>query len=148
MRAAALLLLAIAAFTSSPRLTGKWQADLAASSLPAGFPQLRSQTMEVEQFPGRLRCVTERVTVAGVRTRSEFTSAFDGKRNPVTGIPEITAVSLHQYPGFIEADFFHDQKPVFSYHLWVEKANNRLIVISVDPVTKKKLHARIVYHRM
>lgn len=147
MNTTAILLLSIASLLGSSGLTGSWQADLDASTLPAGFPSLRSQTMELEQLPGKLHCVTERVTIAGVKTRAEFAAAFDGKRYPVTGIPEISTVSLHKYPEFIEANFFRDQTPIYSYRLWVVKIDDSLIVVSIDPVTKKKLHARIVYHR-
>ena len=141
------ILLAIAFLPGSSGLTGNWQADLRASTLPEGFPQLRSQTMILKQLPGKLQCITERVAISGTRTRAEFTAAFDGKHYPVTGIAEISSVSLHKYPEFIEADFFHDQTPVFSYWLWAAKTNDSLIVVSIDPVTKKRLHARIVYHR-
>jgi hypothetical protein len=147
MRAIAILLLVIASLPGSGGLTGDWQADLGASTLPAGFPKLRSQTMNLEELPGKLRCVTERVTIEGAKTRAEFSAAFDGKRYPVTGIPEISTVALHKYREFIEADFFYNQTPVFSYRLWVEKIDDSLIVISIDPVTRKKLHARIVYRR-
>src|SRR5262249_20840644 len=147
MRAATILLLSFTSLLGSSGLTGNWQADLNASTLPAGFPKLRSQTMHMEEMPGRLRCVTERVTIADSRTRAEFTAAFDGKRYPVTGMPEISAVALHKYPEFIEADFFYEQAAVFSYRLRVVKTDDSLIVESIDPVTKKELHARIVYHR-
>jgi len=147
MRALAIPLLVIAFLPGSGGLTGNWQADLSASILPAGFPKLRSQTMKLERLPGKLQCVTERVTIEGTKTRAEFSAAFDGKRYPVTGIPEISTVSLHKYREFIEADFFYAQAPVFSYRLWVVKTDDSLIVISIDPVTRKKLHARIVYHR-
>jgi hypothetical protein len=147
MRAITILLLAIAFLPGPGELTGKWQADLGASTLPAGFPQLRSQTMALEQLPGKLQCITERVTITGAKTRAEFIAAFDGKHYPVTGMQEISTVSLHKYPEFIEADFFHDQTPVFSYRLWLARINDSLIVVSIDPLTKKKLHARIVYHR-
>lgn len=147
MNTTAILLLSIASLLGSSGLTGSWQADLDASTLPTGFPSLRSQTMELEQLPGKLHCVTERVTIAGVKTRAEFAAAFDGKRYPVTGIPEISTVSLHKYPEFIEANFFHDQTPIYSYRLWVVKIDDSLIVVSIDPITKKKLHARIMYHR-
>jgi len=147
MRITAILLLAIASLPGPSGLTGDWRADLDASTLPAGFPSLRSQTMHLEQMPGKLRCVTERVTIAGTSTRAEFTAAFDGKHYPVTGIPEISGVSLHKYPEFIEADFFHDQTPVFSYRMQILKTDDSLIVVSIDPVTRKKLHARIVYRR-
>ena len=147
MHITAILLLAIASLPGSSGWTGSWRADLGASTLPAGFPSLRSQTMHLEEMPGKLRCITERVTVAGASTRAEFTAAFDGKHYPVTGLPEISDVSLHKYPEFIEADFFHDQTPVFSYRMWIVKIDDSLIIVSIDPITRKKLHARIVYHR-
>jgi hypothetical protein len=146
MPAIAILLLSTA-LSGPSGLSGNWQADLGASTLPTGFPKLRSQTMELEQLPGKLRCITERITIAGTATHAEFTAAFDGKRYPVTGIPEISAVSLYKYPGFIEANFFYGQTPVYSYQLWFERVDDSLIVVSIDPLTKKKLHARIVYHR-
>ena len=103
--------------------------------------------MHLEQLPGKLRCLTERTTIAGTRTRAEFTAAFDGKRYPVTGLPEISTVSLHNGPEFIEADFFNGQAPAFSYRMWINKIDDSLIIVSIDPITKEKLHARIVYRR-
>lgn len=147
MRITAILLLTIAFLPGSSGLTGNWQADLRASTLPEGFPQLRSQTMDLEQLPDKLRCITERVAISGTRTRAEFTAAFDGKHYPVTGIPEISDVSLHKHPEFIEADFFHGQTPVFSYRMWIVKIDDSLIIVSIDPITRKRLHARIVYRR-
>jgi len=46
MRIVAVLLLYLAAASSNP-MAGKWNADLRTSILPEGFPQLRSQTMEL-----------------------------------------------------------------------------------------------------
>src|ERR1051326_1918328 len=131
MRITAILLLAIASLPGWSRLAEDWQADLGASTLPAGFPSLRSQTMHLEQMPGKLRCVAERVTVAGASTRVDFTAAFDGKHYPVIGLPEISDVSLHKYPEFIEADFFHDRTPVFSYRIWIVKIDDSLIIVSI-----------------
>ncbi len=147
MRAATILLLSIASLAGSSELSGKWQADLGASTLPAGFPQLRSQTMDLEQLPGKLRCITERVTIAGAKTRAEFTAAFDGKHYPVTGMQEISSVSLHKYREFVEADFFSAKAPVYSYRMSISRKDDRLIIISIDPVTRATLHARIVYRR-
>ena len=147
MRITAILLLVVASLSGTDGLTGNWRADLKASTLPAGFPKLRSQTMQLEQAGDKLRCVTERVTIADVRTQAEFTAAFDGKRYPVTGMQEISNVSLHRYPDFIEADFFSGQKPVFSYRMWASNKGDTLTIISIEPTTRAELHARILYHR-
>jgi hypothetical protein len=147
MQITAILLLVIASLSGKDGLARNWRADLKASTLPVGFPQLRSQTMQLEQAGDKLHCVTERVTIADVRTRAEFTAPFDGKRYPVTGVPEVSAVSLRQYPNFIEADFFSRQTPVFSYRMWVSNKGDTLTIISIEPATRKELHARILYRR-
>ena len=103
--------------------------------------------MDLEQLPGKLLCITERVTIAGAKTRAEFTAAFDGKHYPVTGMQEISSVSLHRYREFIEADFFSARAPVYSYRMSISSKDDTLIIISIDPVTRATLHARIVYRR-
>src|ERR1700704_617929 len=118
MRIAAILLLCLAATSIDP-LVGNWNADLAVSTLPDGFPQLRSQTMELALVGGKLQCATKRVDLKGATTRAYFSAGFDGKRYPVTGIAEIATVSLKRYSGLVEADFFSVTAPVFSYRLSV-----------------------------
>jgi len=66
MNILAILLFSLATFSHS--IEGNWSADLKASTLPAGFPQLISQTMELHLVSGKLQCSTERVTVEGKRT--------------------------------------------------------------------------------
>ena len=140
------VLLVIALLFAPDPMMGRWQADLNDSVLPAGFPQLRSQTMELHLVSGKLQCSTERVSLEGTKTRADFTAAFDGKRYPVTGITEIATVSLHRYRTFIEADFFSASAPVYSYRMSISSKNDTLTIISIDPVTRATLHARIVYH--
>ena|SRR5437763_146051 len=147
MHITAILLLAIASFFASDPMMGRWTADLNASTLPAGFPELRSQSMELRLVSGKLQCSTERVTIAGVRTRAEFTAAFDGKRYPVTGMLEIASVSLRRNGKFTEADFFSATAPVFSYLMSISSKDDTLIIKSIDPITRAELHARIVYRR-
>src|SRR5690349_20611305 len=147
MHMTAVLLLAIVLSPAPDPRMGTWRADLKASTLPAGFAKLRSQKMVLHLVPGRLRCSTERVSVEGIKTRADYAAPFDGKRYPVTGLPEIATVSLHKYPAFMEADFFSATAPVFSYRIWFSNKDDMLVVISIDPATRAVLHARIVYRR-
>ena len=133
--------------TLSPSIEGNWSADLKASTLPAGFPQLISQTMELHLVSGKLACSTERVTVEGKQTHSNFLAGFDGKRYPVKGAPDITAVSLRKYPDWLEGDFFSPNALVFSYRMYLSKDGRTLTVVSIDPITRNKLHAEIIYHK-
>jgi hypothetical protein len=135
---------------SLPRLdpmTGTWKADLNASVLPEGFPKLRSQTMVLQRVSGKLQCSTERVSLDGTKTHADFAAAFDGKRYPVTGMQEIATVSLRRYRTFIEADFFSARAPVYSYRMSISSKDDMLTIISIDPLTRATLHARIVYRR-
>jgi hypothetical protein len=141
------MMLVIALLFAPDPMMGRWKADLNASVLPAGFPQLRSQTMVLQLVSGKLKCSTERVSLNGTKIRSDFMAAFDGKRYPVTGAPEISTVSLKQYRTFIEADFFSASTPVYSYRMSISSKDDTLIIISIDPVTRATLHARIVYRR-
>ncbi|HEX4605681.1 MAG TPA: hypothetical protein VH724_16895 [Candidatus Angelobacter sp.] len=146
MRIATLLLFLLAASSPDP-MAGNWQADLKASTLPAGFPDLRSQTMVLRFFSGKIQCITERVDVKGVKTRAAFSASVDGKRYPVTGMPDIVAVSMQKSAGYLEADFFFPTSPAFSYRLQLSGDGNTLTIISIDPIKRTPLHARIVYHR-
>lgn len=141
------VLLVMALLFAPDPMMGRWKADLNDSVLPAGFPQLRSQTMALHLVAGKLQCSTERVSLKGTKTRADFTAAFDGKRYPVRGIPEIATVSLRRYPTFIEADFFSAKSPIYSYRMSISSKDDTLTIISIDPVTRATLHARIVYHR-
>lgn len=141
------VLLAVTLFLAPDPMTGRWKADLNGSLLPAGFPKLLSQTMVLQLESAKLQCSTERVNLEGKKTRADFTAAFDGKRYPVTGAAEISTVSLHRYRTFIEADFFSASTPIFSYRMSMSSKDDTLIIISIDPVTRATLHARIVYHR-
>jgi hypothetical protein len=141
------VMLVIALLFAPDPMMGRWKADLNASVLPAGFPQLRSQTMVLQLVSGKLKCSTERVSLNGTKIRADFTAAFDGKRYPVTGTPEIATVSLRRYPTFIEADFFSTSAPVYSYRMSISNKDDTLIIISIDPATRATLHARIVYRR-
>jgi len=146
MRIVAVLLLYLAAASSDP-MAGNWNADLRTSILPEGFPQLRSQTMELRLVAGKLQCSTERVDLRGATTRAYFLAGFDGKRYPVTGIVDIATVSLKRYTGFVEADFFSVTAPVFSYRLSISGDGKTLTVVSLDPKTRRLLRARLVYRR-
>jgi hypothetical protein len=53
------VLLVIALLLGPDPMMGRWKADLNASVLPAGFPQLRSQTMVLQLASGKLQCSTE-----------------------------------------------------------------------------------------
>lgn len=147
MYLAANVLLVVTLFLAADPMTGSWKADFNDSVLPAGFPKLLSQTMVLQLGSGKLRCSTERVSLEGKKTRADFTAAFDGKRYPVTGMQEISTVSLRRYRTFIEADFFSARTPVFSYRMSMSSKDDTLIIISIDPVTRATLHARIVYRR-
>jgi len=142
-----ILLIVLVSIPRSDSMTGMWKADLNASVLPEGFPKLRSQTMALQLAPGKIQCSTERVSLDGTKTQADFAAAFDGKRYPVRGMPEIATVSLHRYPTFIEADFFSARAPIFSYRMSISSSDDTLIIISIDPVTRATLHARIVYRR-
>ncbi len=141
------VLLVMALLFAPDPMMGRWKADLNTSVLPAGFPQLRSQTMVLQLVAGKLQCSTERVSLDGTKTRADFTAAFDGKRYPVRGIAETATVSLRRYPTFIEADFFSAKSPIYSYRMSISSKDDTLIIISIDPVTRATLHARIVYRR-
>jgi hypothetical protein len=147
MYLAANVLLAVTLFLAADPMTGKWKADLNGSVLPAGFPKLLSQTMVLQLDSGKLQCSTERVSLEGKKTRADFTAAFDGKRYPVKGVPDISTVSLRRYRTFIEADFFSASTPIYSYRMSMSSQDDTLIIISIDPVTRATLHARIVYRR-
>jgi hypothetical protein len=147
MLIALFLLLFVAPVPADDPMLGAWKADLTASTLPEGFPKLRSQTMVLQLISGKLRCSTERVSLDGTKTQADFTAPFDGKRYPVTGMPEIASVSLHRYRTFIEADFYSEQVPIYSYRMSISSRDGTLIIISIDPVTRIPLHARIVYRR-
>ena len=146
MRIVAVLLLYLAAASSDP-MAGNWNADLRTSILPEGFPQLRSQTMELRLVAGKLQCSTERVDLRGATTRAYFVAGFDGKRYPVTGIVDIATVSVKRYTGFVEADFFSVTAPVFSYRLSISGDGKILTVVSLDPKTRRLLRARLVYRK-
>jgi hypothetical protein len=60
-------------------------------------------------------------------------------------MPEIATVSLRRYRTFIEADFFSAKAPIFSYRMSISSSDDTLIIISIDPVTRTPLRARIVY---
>lgn len=85
----ALLLLSLMAVPPSDPIAGNWSADLAGSTLPSGFPELQSQTMELRFASGKLQCSTERVDRRGTKTHAFFAAAFDGRRYPVSGMPDI-----------------------------------------------------------
>jgi len=141
------VLLVVALLFAPDPIMGTWKADLNASVLPAGFPQLRSQTMVLQLVSGKLQCSTERVSLNGTKTHADFIAAFDGKRYPVKGMAEIATVSLRRYPTVIEADFFSATAPAYSYRMSISSKDDTLIIISIDPLTRATLHARIVYHR-
>jgi len=62
---------------------------------------------------------------------------------PVTGMAEIATVSLRRYPTFIEADFFSAKSPIYGYRVSISSKDDTLIIISIDPVTRATLHARM-----
>jgi hypothetical protein len=142
-----ILLIILVSLPKPDPMTGMWKADLNASVLPEGFPKLRSQTMALELASGKIQCSTERVSLDGTKTQADFAAAFDGKRYPVRGMPEIATVSLRRYRTFIEADFFSASAPIFSYRMSISSSDDTLIIISIDPITRATLHARIVYRR-
>src|SRR5205085_2522635 len=134
-------------FAASDPLTGRWAVDFKASEFPPGFPALRSQSMECSGTAGRLQCRTERVTVEGAHSQSQFTAAYDGLQYAVTGAAEISSVSLHLSGNVVDADFFFRDAPVYSYRIEPSSDARSLTIISVDTKTHAPLHAKIVYRK-
>jgi len=76
---------------------GTWTLDIARSKFVESYAKPKSQTIVVE-FAGEttLKFVSEVVEADGKKTRTEFTTAYDGQDTAVAGSALIDAVSVTQ----------------------------------------------------
>ena len=151
----ALLLLSVWALVScsaeakSDPLSGKWLLNRARSHYGPGAQPRKRETFECDlQGQGQVRCKIEGVMEDGKRSAGAFVAAYDGKPYAAIGIAGIDRVVLRKVDDFVaDASFTFQGRPVFGYRAVKSDDGSSLMVISVDPVTRKPIETVVVYDR-
>ena len=139
-------LAASAATLPADPLVGAWRLDLARTHYGPGADQRKQETFTCEARDSGVTCTVRSIRSNGRALVGRFAAAYDGRAYPVEGIPDVDEVSLRRVDAFVaDATFSYRGKPVFGYRS-VRSSNGRsLIVVSVDPVTRRVLNSVVVY---
>lgn len=146
-------LLAALSLVSSPvagdALQGTWRANLSASRFVAGFPALRSQTLQCAAAQhGAIACTASRVPVTGKASAAHFTARYDGRRYPVTGLAEMDNVWLRRSGRALIAVFSKGTHPVYGYRIEPSADRLHLTIHSIDPRTFRTVYSIVRYDRV
>jgi hypothetical protein len=87
--------LACGTFRRADPLEGSWSMNPARSKFNPG-PAPKSLTVTYEPTAKGLHVIAVSVSSDGTTARSEYTADYDGKENPITGVPQVETVSLRR----------------------------------------------------
>lgn len=142
------LVLAATALSADP-LVGQWKLNVARSHYGGGAEARKQESLACQLDRDRLLCKIESVRADGRKLVGSFAAAYDGKPHPATGIPDVDAVTLQRIDeSTTDATFSSAGKPVFGYRAIRSDDGRSLVIVAVDPVTRRVGNSVIVYDRM
>ncbi len=97
---------------------------------------------------GAIACTTSRVPVNGGASAAHFTARYDGRKYPVTGVPEMDNVALRRSAHAVIAVFNKGAQPIYGYRIEPSADGRHLTIHSIDPVTYRTLYSIVRYDRV
>jgi hypothetical protein len=133
---------------SADPLTGEWVLNVGRTHYGGGAEPRKRETFTCEADKQLVRCIVKSVRLDGRRVLGSFAAAYDGKPYAATGIQDVDRVTLLRVDDHVaDALFTYRGRPIFGYRAIQSDDNRSLIIISVDPATRKVLNSVVVYDR-
>jgi hypothetical protein len=140
--------IAVAQKKSDP-LIGQWKLNTAKSHYARGAQPRKEETFTCKADAKAIACVIRSLREDGTRVEANFTATYDGPPAPVTGIPDADEISLHLVDeSVVAATLRKGGSPVTAYRVERSADGRTLMVISVDPITRRKFKTVVVYDRV
>jgi len=102
----------------------------------------------VAALHGGVSCTATRVTANGTASAAHFTARYDGRKYPVTGVPEMNNVVLRRSGHVVIAVFSKGARPIYGYRIEPSADGMHLTIHSTDPVTYRTLYSIVRYNRV
>ncbi|HYS53952.1 MAG TPA: hypothetical protein VER58_09360 [Thermoanaerobaculia bacterium] len=129
-------------------LTGTWILNRGRTHYGGGADVRQRETMTCESERHHVRCTINSKRSDGRTLVGRFAAGYDGKPGVATGIPDVDSVSLRGVDDHLaDATFNFKGKPVFGYRMIKTDDEHSLIIVAVDPMTRKVLNSVVVYDR-
>jgi hypothetical protein len=127
-------------------LEGDWQLNRERTHYGVGVPPRSQERFSCASEEEQVRCKIIGEWEDGTRVNGSFEAWYGGKPGPVSGVPDVDAVSIRRLqPGSAEATFYFQGRPRFGYRTFKSSDGRSLIVVSIDPVTGRVLNSVVVY---
>ena len=127
-------------------LAGRWELNLAKTHYGGGAEPRKQETFTCLTKKEVASCAIKGTRQDGSKVEGGFTAAYDGTAGPVRGIPDVDEVRLERVSGTVAtATFSFQGSLVFAYRATRSPDGRMLTVVSIDPVTRRRLKSVVVY---
>jgi hypothetical protein len=127
-------------------LAGHWELNVKKSHYGGGAQKRTQETFTCEQQKNGVTCNIHSVLEDGTKKDASFTATYDGTAARVTGLDDIDEVRLERASDTIaSATFIHLGNYVYAYRATKSDDGKTLTVVSVDPITRRRLKSVVVY---
>jgi hypothetical protein len=137
---------AATAATKPDPLAGHWELNLKKTHYGGGAQRRTQETFACEQKKGGVACTIHSARAGGSIVNAGFTAKYDGTAAPITGLDDVDEIRLERVSDTIaSATFSYKGSYVFAYRATRSADGKTLTVVSVDPVTRRRLKSAVVY---
>jgi hypothetical protein len=144
----ALALSAWAAKKPDP-LAGHWELNVKKTHYGGGAQKRTQETFTCLQQKNGVECSIHSTMEGGSKVDATFTALYDGSAARVTGLENVDEVRLERVSDTIaSATFIYQGNYVYAYRATKSDDGKSLTVVSVDPVTRRRLKSVVVYDLM
>lgn len=144
-----ILLIMMASASAAKRpdpLAGHWELNLKKTRYGGGAQRRTQETFTCEQQKNGVACTIHSTREGGGKVEASFAAKYDGTAAPVKGLEEVDEVRLERVSDTIaSATFIRQGMNVFAYRATKSDDGKTLTVVSVDPVTRRRLQSVVVY---
>jgi hypothetical protein len=140
------LSMATAAAKRPDPLAGHWELNVKKSNYGGGAQRRTQESFTCEQQRNGVACSIHSTMEDGTKVNATFTALYDGSAARVTGLENVDEVRLERVSDTIaSATFIHLGNYVYAYRATKSDDGKTLTVVSVDPVTRRRLKSVVVY---
>lgn len=129
-------------------LSGRWRLQRSATHYGGNATPRADEEFNCALDGARVACTITGAREDGTVITGSFNATYDGQTSSVTGIPGVDRVSLRRVSATsADATFSNGPRPVFGYRTFKGSDGKTLIIVSVEPVTRRVLNSVVVYTR-
>ena len=133
---------------STTPLIGEWHLNPGRSHFAPGVHRRRRELFACAAEAQGVQCTIRSVRSDSQQVIGRFTATLDGREAPVTGMPDVDGVRLRQVDGaIVDATFSFGGVPAFGYRAIRSDDGRSLMIVSVEPISRKALGTVVVYDR-